>query len=1013
MRPITLTLQAFGPFATKETIDFTRFGSNPLFLINGPTGAGKTSILDAICFALYGETTSSERQGIQMRCDQAPLDLPTEVVLEFELHNKRYRVIRSPEQQAPKTRGEGTTTRKHSAALYQIDGEEKLLTSRTAQVKTEVASLLGLNDTQFRQVMVLPQGKFRELLLASSKEREEIFGQLFQTDVYKKIEYALKDKASAISKAKDEFDNQIRGALQVAEASSEDELLLRYQELEQGLSAAKDAEQAQRKRLDAAQREYQAAQTLCQQFTKLDTTQSALLNHQQNRPNIDKLSEQIAQAQRASKLEVIYSSVQSLHQQVATFTAKLTQLQQQRDEADQAHKQSLKALEHAQKQAEQVSGLSEQQFKLEQIKQKLAEKTQLEQHLAHLTGLRTEFEQTLAQYQTHKEKLLREAEEGNQQLETARKALTEKAALETEVVRNERLLSDLRKRDQLQAELTQLESSTKGLQLQQSQAQQALNDKQTFADELEMRWHRAQASLLAQKLQQGEPCPVCGSCEHPSPALAGNDDVNKQAVQAARQQERLALDEYNRVSNVLSQHLHHIEQRQNSLAQARQELGEHAERELTSIDQLLRQQQQRLVQLSAIDIDAQEKRVAELNQRCINGDEKINQLKRDQSANESALAMQRQQLEKLNQSMEGHYTRLTDVEQAYQANQLQIEQLKSALDLAQQAAQQSQLAKTNIDSQWQTNADLLEQTKQQRDETQKTWQHRLEQSEFEDEQQFLLSRAADAQLQQWQQTVEEYNQQTTKLEQTLSDLSEQLQQTEKPDLTALEQALEQTKQSYQTAREALDNTYSNYQRVEKVRADIAQLHQKNSQLEAEYRVYGTLYDVASGKTGSRVSLHRFVLGVLLDDVLIQASQRLTLMSKGRYQLVRKTEGFKGAAGRGLDLSVEDGYTGKVRDVATLSGGESFMAALALALGLSDVVQSYSGGIRLDTLFIDEGFGSLDPESLDLAIQTLIDLQQSGRMIGIISHVSELKEQMAQRIDVIASRVGSTIQLVVT
>ena len=214
-------------------------------------------------------------------------------------------------------------------------------------------------------------------------------------------------------------------------------------------------------------------------------------------------------------------------------------------------------------------------------------------------------------------------------------------------------------------------------------------------------------------------------------------------------------------------------------------------------------------------------------------------------------------------------------------------------------------------------------------------------------------------------------------------------------------------------RNKLDSVYSEYQRVEKVQQDIDRLHDKNAQLEAKYKVYGTLYDVTSGKTGSRISLHRFVLGVLLDDVLIQASQRLSLMSKGRYQLVRKTDGFKGAAGRGLDLSVEDGYTGKARDVATLSGGESFMAALALALGLSDVVQSYSGGIRLDTLFIDEGFGSLDPESLDLAIQTLVDLQQSGRMIGIISHVSELKEQMSQRIDVFSSRVGSTIQLVVT
>ena len=188
-------------------------------------------------------------------------------------------------------------------------------------------------------------------------------------------------------------------------------------------------------------------------------------------------------------------------------------------------------------------------------------------------------------------------------------------------------------------------------------------------------------------------------------------------------------------------------------------------------------------------------------------------------------------------------------------------------------------------------------------------------------------------------------------------------------------------------------------------------HEKNKELEAQYRIYGTLSDVANGQTGNRISLQRFVLSVLLDDVLIQASQRLHIMSNGRYQLVRKEDRTRGNRASGLDLEVEDGYTGKNRSVATLSGGESFMAALSLALGLSDVVQSYAGGIKLDTLFIDEGFGSLDPESLDLAIRTLIDLQATGRMIGIISHVSELKEQMALRLDVISSKNGSSIRTV--
>ena len=231
-----------------------------------------------------------------------------------------------------------------------------------------------------------------------------------------------------------------------------------------------------------------------------------------------------------------------------------------------------------------------------------------------------------------------------------------------------------------------------------------------------------------------------------------------------------------------------------------------------------------------------------------------------------------------------------------------------------------------------------------------------------------------------------------------------------PELKTIEITLSEKTVLYTQADDAwrgLDARNNNLKEIQK-KLDLA--HKKNEALEAKYKIIGTLSDVANGQTGNKISLQRFVLSVLLDDVLIQASQRLTLMSKGRYQLVRKEDRAKGNKASGLELEVEDGYTGKTRSVATLSGGESFLAALSLALGLSDVVQSYAGGIKLDTLFIDEGFGSLDPESLDLAVRTLIDLQASGRTIGIISHVSELKEQMGLRIDVISDRGGSRIGL---
>ena len=204
---------------------------------------------------------------------------------------------------------------------------------------------------------------------------------------------------------------------------------------------------------------------------------------------------------------------------------------------------------------------------------------------------------------------------------------------------------------------------------------------------------------------------------------------------------------------------------------------------------------------------------------------------------------------------------------------------------------------------------------------------------------------------------------------------------------------------------------SRVKQLKSVTKKLKQAHTTNKELESRYAIYGVLSDVANGRTSNKISLQRFVLSVLLDDVLIQASQRLSLMSKGRYQLLRRQTSSDNRKVSGLELDIEDAYTGKSRSVSTLSGGESFMAALSLALGLSDVVQAYAGGIKLDTLFIDEGFGSLDQESLDLAIRTLVDLQATGRMIGIISHVTELKEQMALRLDVISSKTGSHVNII--
>ncbi|WP_418103272.1 AAA family ATPase [Vibrio harveyi] len=1010
MKPIKLTMQAFGPFAQTETIEFDKLGTNPLFLINGPTGSGKTSILDAICFALYGETTGNERQGIQMRCDMAAPTLLTEVTLEFSLHGKSYRVIRSPEQEAPKARGEGMTVRKHTAALYEITDEEKLITSKTTQVKTEVTNIIGLNETQFRQVMVLPQGKFRELLLATSKEREEIFGQLFQTDIYKKIEYALKDKASAISKAKDEFDNQIRGALQVAGVSSEAELTEQREALSVQFESVQKQEQESLAQLNAVKTELQKAEALSNEFKKREQAEIALKRHLEQSDAVSSRQLQLDNAKKASKVELPYVTLQNASKQTQELEQKVAKLSQDLTVANDAVKSKEGALQTAKEQAVQLPKLTEQQYQLEGMKGKLVEKSELEKAINAGLTQKSEFEATLKKYIALKEKLTLEAQQGQKSLDQARVDVASIGSVEAEIKQQQRLMQDLQKLTGLNQELAKLDALTPSKQALVDQAKARYVELQRSADTLELSWHNAQAAVLAQRLQAGEMCPVCGSVEHPQPAQFVGEEVTKEQVQRARNIEREGQVALNQLNNQLDQHNIAIGQYKQQIEQLSVELGQNASMDLGALQASMQQLDERLQQLSSINLVQLEQSVNELNQRCVTGEGKINDLQNQMAANESTIKVNQEQLVKLSASLDAKYSSLEVLEQDIIAIQKQIAELNTAFESAQNHLQQAVLAKTNIESQLTTNQQWLNEALDRLNTAKTDWAQALQTSAFEDEAQFLASKVDEAEMQIWQKEIDAFKQTQIKLEQTLADLSSTLKDLVLPDLEGLNVKLNSNQQSYIEARNQLDSTRSLFERLEKVRNDIATLHDKNTKLEDEYKVFGTLYDVASGKTGSRISLHRFVLGVLLDDVLIQASQRLSLMSKGRYILARKTEGFKGAAGRGLDLVVEDSYTGKTRDVATLSGGESFMAALALALGLSDVVQSYSGGIRLDTLFIDEGFGSLDPESLDLAIQTLVDLQQTGRMIGVISHVSELKEQMAQRIDVEPSRLGSTVSV---
>ena len=1012
MKPIKLTMQAFGPFASKEVVDFQAFGTHPIFLINGPTGAGKTSILDALCFALYGETTSNERLGSHMRSDQAAINVPTFVELQFMLGKKRYLVTRSPEQEAPKSRGEGLTLKKHTASLYEVTDGETLITSRTASVKTEITQLLGLNETQFRQVMVLPQGKFRELLLASSKDRELIFGQLFQTDIYKKIENSLKDKAGAICKEKEEFDNQILGALKVAEVESESELHYQLESIEQDLQESAQKERQYQEQLVKQREKLQFSEAICQQFSKLEQATNQLSEFEKSESEIVAIKSKLHSAKAARELNLRYVNWREVEKQLANYQEKLQALDSQTHSAEKHDKDCQQGLISAQKQAETIECLQKSQFDLQIIRQKLKEREQLELKQTQYKTECQELEAKREQFLKHKNQLQEEANRSESMVNKARLDVANLGELQSDIICSEKLIIDLEKLSSLKSELKISKQNADVFQTNLDIAKSE-HDKHCYeANSLELQWHNGQAAILAQKLQSGHPCPVCGSLEHPLPATSQIELISREQVRAARDLEKQSLNRLRECESHLHRQLAELQEKEKTISEMPAELESYTSEQIEVLRAQLIDKCNQFELLKKIDINALQNNVIQLRERCIKGDEKIQEVVSALSKNSSTMTLLNQQIDELNKVIEEKgFASIAEVDKTDDSIVSQIQTLKENLSLSQRNAEAAHKALTEARSNHASTKEVIGETSKRLDGLKLAWQEALKNSQIRTEQAFLEQLSVLDKIDIWQERVEVYYQTRIKLEQSKADLTAQLSNTKYPNLEQLRLALEQTQLRYSEARKWLDLRQSIKHRLLKVISDIEKLHNENQRLDSEYQVYGTLYEVASGKTGSRISLHRFVLGVLLDDVLIQASQRMATMSKGRYQLVRKTEGFKGNAGRGLDLSVEDGYTGKSRDVATLSGGESFMAALSLALGLSDVVQSYSGGVRLDTLFIDEGFGSLDPESMDLALQTLIDLQQTGRMIGIISHVTELKQQMSLRIDVDASASGSRVRMV--
>ncbi len=1003
MKPLYLKLQAFGPFAATETIDFTRLGEQAFFLIHGPTGAGKTTLLDAICFALYGDTSGGERSPQDMRSANADPALRTEVTLEFGLGAMHYRVTRSPTQDRPSQRASGGLVKETAKAQLDVmlDGNWKSHASQPNRVSDAVRDLLGFDSAQFRQVIVLPQGRFRELLTADSKARQSILERLFHTELYRRVEELLKEQAAGIRREAEEIALRRKTLLEQYQLPSVEAMTERIEALQATLSELLRSEDVARSASEAAQASLRKGELESTQITAWREAEGAHAVLQAKTTAVDTDRARLQAARRAAQVTPAVQHLQAAIQDQATARAAVSQAEAAAARATQAAATAGTALRAeisrhdvrmaAQRTVATLENLLPQARKLGVLRNAVAQagttlamaQTACTQKIDAFTAataavktLESEFEQ------------MRVGGAGLQALQLQLGQARERAAR-------------LARCRQIEADLEPLRVALADSDVQRRRALEARDAARAAMRQAEVDWRHGQAARLAAGLKRGEACPVCGGKDHPALAqqvLALVTDEDLDATQATLQRADDALAQANATHQQADAKVAQWQARLADLAEsagactaaAAQALDAEiatltastaaAEQAARRAEVLAAQLAQARITRDAAEAAAQgadgAARVALQEHARLDGEWQaacalVPEESRDPDAMGAALAAARREAGALEAALQAAQGAERDAValQAGTAAALASAQLNVAHADTRIVQREAALAETMRTAAFASDAEY-------------------QQACLPDDAIVALDeavRAFDVDL----ARAAEWRIRTAAIAQAL----------QVPDLPALLAARDESAVKLEAAIRARSEVAASRDALLQCKGLLESLATEGREVETRYAVLGRLSEVANGNNPRRMTFQRFVLATLLDEVLEAASLRLLRMSRGRYALQRvREQGDQRMAG-GLDLAVFDHDTGSARPANTLSGGEGFLASLSLALGLADVVQSRAGGIQLDTLFVDEGFGTLDPESLDFAIRTLLDLQQAGRLVGIISHVSELRERIDVRLEV--------------
>ena len=921
MRPLMLKLSAFGPYADKTEIDFTKLGTGGIYLITGDTGAGKTTIFDAITYALYGNPSGNNREVSMFRSKYAQPDVPTQVELTFDYYGKKYVVQRNPEYERANKRGEGTTKQLAGAQFIYPDGR---VVTKIKEVDQAVKDVMGIDRNQFCQIAMIAQGDFLKLLLASTKERMEIFRHIFKTEGFSRLQERLKKESGAVGEECTFLRNSIlqyMGGIvceedlvyhPLAEQAKKGELTI--EDTLKLIEKLLEEEGAKEKRLEEKRRKLQK---------ELDEVKARIIKGKE--------------AVRAGK------ELEENERRYEQLTLQSVQLEEGYKEA--------KGQQEESKRDSQTLG---------EIKAALAEYDELERGNLQLVRNQNFLQKAKEELCKNEEEikklekeliLFREEEKGLQ------KAGEEKVRLEAEKKKKEEQYQSLRTLFYQIQEAKQLQDTYQKEVTVYKQKAEKLEKTEADFRAKNKAYLDAQAGILAENLKEGEPCPVCGAVDHPKPAPKSSYVPNRQELEK----------------------LQEIITKENEEVKA-------ASQKAGTVKGALEEKQ----------------KAVEVAKSLLMGEESFEDL--SQAVKEKALAI-REEGQKIEKEIEKESQKLQRreyLQKIIPAREKAIEEEKrKSLQLKEESGKRLGENETLKERLIILKEKLLYESKEKAQEV-------IQQ---------LMDNIRRRQMQ-LEKKEREWNGCKEQLIALTSAKKEILKRLEGRENIQLELELQQ--QRY------LEEEQARIEKEEKrvhsaIRANKEALHhilQKSEalqKLEKKYSWVKNLSNTANGTLAGKekIMLETYIQMNYFDRIIARANVRLMIMTEGQYDLIRSKEALTKQGQSGLDLNVIDHYNGSERSVRSLSGGEAFKASLALALGLSDEIQSSCGGIKLETMFVDEGFGSLGEDSLSQAMKALSQLADNHRLVGIISHVGELKQKIDKQIVVTKDKAGgSRAQVVV-